>query len=522
MSIAQEKLEQIRAQVQSHLDGRQTAELTAARKAAPESTIRGHLKAHNAVIVAHYYTAPEIQALAEDTGGCVSDSLAMARFGRDHPAETLIVAGVRVMGETAKILTPGKRVLMPTLEATCSLDEGCPIDEFSAFCDAHPDREVVVYANTSAAVKTRADWVVTSSIALDVAEHLAEQDKAIIWAPDRHLGDYVQRESGADVLLWDGACIVHEEFKARGIRDLKQVHPESAVLVHPESPAAVIELADHVGSTTQIIRAACEMPHQTFIVATDQGIFYKLQQAAPDKTFIIAPTAGQGATCRSCANCPWMAMNDLEAMAAVFDRCDNEIEVPEALAAQAMKPLERMLALLEELPAGLRHHDFQAALVRELPAAAVEALAASRGWSLSSSTSRSLWLKRKGLVLQCCWGQFTTLLPAAQVVVSMAGTASEQAVGLGKPVLQLAGHGPQFTVGFAEAQRRLLGPGVHCAEGDVDDPHTLIASAELLKQLLELPEATLKQLRQEGDQRLGQAGGTKRMARAILERLQQR
>ena len=349
MSIAQEKLEQIRAQVQLHLDGRQSTELTAARKAELESTIRGHLKAHNGVIVAHYYTAPEIQALAEATGGCVSDSLEMARFGRDHPAETLIVAGVRFMGETAKILTPGKRVLMPTLEATCSLDEGCPIDEFSAFCDAHPDREVVVYANTSAAVKARADWVVTSSIALDVAEHLAEQDKAIIWAPDRHLGDYVQRESRADVLLWDGACIVHEEFKARGIRDLKQVHPGAAVLVHPESPSAVIQLADHVGSTTQIIRAACEMPQQTFIVATDQGIFYKLQQAAPDKTFIIAPTAGQGATCRSCANCPWMAMNDLEAMAAVFDRGDNEIEVPKTLAAQAMKPLERMLAFAESL-----------------------------------------------------------------------------------------------------------------------------------------------------------------------------
>ena len=349
MSIAQEKLEQIRAQVQSHLDSRQTAELTAARKAALESTIRGHLKAHNAVIVAHYYTAPEIQALAEATGGCVSDSLEMARFGRDHPADTLIVAGVRFMGETAKILTPDKRVLMPTLEATCSLDEGCPIDEFSAFCDAHPDREVVVYANTSAAVKARADWVVTSSIALDVAEHLAEQDKAIIWAPDRHLGDYVQRESGADVLLWDGACIVHEEFKARGIRDLKQVHPDAAVLVHPESPASVIELADHVGSTTQIIRAACELPQQTFIVATDQGIFYKLEQAAPDKTFIIAPTAGQGATCRSCANCPWMAMNNLEALAEVFDRTDNEIRVPEALATQAMRPLQRMLAFAETL-----------------------------------------------------------------------------------------------------------------------------------------------------------------------------
>ena len=349
MSIAQEKLEQIRAQVQSHLKSRLSPALTEARREALESTIRGHLHANNAVIVAHYYTAPEIQALAEATGGCVSDSLEMARFGRDHAAETLIVAGVRFMGETAKILTPDKRVLMPTLEATCSLDEGCPIDEFSAFCDAHPEREVVVYANTSAAVKARADWVVTSSIALDVAEHLAAQDKAIIWAPDRHLGDYIQRESGADVLLWDGACIVHEEFKSRGILDLKNVHPDAAVLVHPESPASVIELADHVGSTTQIIRAAKEMPQQTFIVATDQGIFYKLQQAAPDKQFIIAPTAGQGATCRSCANCPWMAMNDLEAMAAVFDQPDNEIHVAPELAQRAMRPLERMLAFAETL-----------------------------------------------------------------------------------------------------------------------------------------------------------------------------
>lgn len=349
MSIAQEKLDQIREQVQTHLDRRETLTLSAARREALEATIRRHLISHNAVMVAHYYTAPEIQALAEATGGCVSDSLEMARFGRDHPADTLIVAGVRFMGETAKILTPEKRVLMPTLEATCSLDEGCPIEEFSAFCDAHPEREVVVYANTSAAVKARADWVVTSSIALDVAEHLAAQNKSIIWAPDRHLGEYVQRQSGADMLLWDGACIVHEEFKARGIRDLKQVHPEAAVLVHPESPASVISLADRVGSTTQIIRAATELPNQTFIVATDQGIFYKLTQAAPDKHFIIAPTAGHGATCRSCANCPWMAMNDLEAMAAVFDREDNEIHVPETLAAAAMRPLERMLDFAKTL-----------------------------------------------------------------------------------------------------------------------------------------------------------------------------
>ena len=353
MSIAQDKLIRIREQVQQHLDRVEQDSLTPQRRSELEATIRESLERENAVIVAHYYTAPEIQALAEATGGCVSDSLEMARFGRDHKAQTLIVAGVRFMGETAKILTPEKRVLIPDLEATCSLDLGCPADEFSAFCDQHPDREVVVYANTSAAVKARADWVVTSSIALDVAEHLHSQGKKIIWAPDRHLGDYVKRTTGADVLMWDGACIVHEEFKARGIAQLKAVHPEAAVLVHPESPAAVVELADHVGSTTQIIKAAQTLPHTTFIVATAQGIFFKLQQAAPNKQFIIAPTAGQGATCRSCANCPWMAMNDLERLAAVFQRPDNEIHVNPDLGKAAMRPLDRMLTFAQSLNTGV-------------------------------------------------------------------------------------------------------------------------------------------------------------------------
>jgi quinolinate synthase len=343
MSIATDKLEVIRQQVQAHLDNAEHNQLSAEEREALVARIKANLKAHNAVIVAHYYTAPEVQALAEETGGCVSDSLEMARFGRDHPAETLIVAGVKFMGETAKILTPEKRVLMPTLEATCSLDLGCPADEFSAFCDAHPDRTVVVYANTSAAVKARADWVVTSSIALEVAEHLADNGEKILWAPDKHLGDYVRRETGADILMWDGACIVHEEFKARGVADLKAVYPDAAVLVHPESPQAVAEIADRVGSTTQIINAAREMDNERFIVATDQGIFYKLQQSAPDKQFIIAPTAGEGATCRSCANCPWMAMNELESLAAVFERTDNEIFVDPALGERAMVPLRRML-----------------------------------------------------------------------------------------------------------------------------------------------------------------------------------
>lgn len=310
--------------------------------------IKALLKRENAVLVAHYYTDPLLQELAEDTGGCVSDSLEMARFGRNHPATTLVVAGVKFMGETAKILSPEKRVLMPTLEATCSLDLGCPIDKFSAFCDQHPDRTVVVYANTSAAVKARADWVVTSSIALEVVEHLADQGQKILWAPDKHLGSYVQRETGADMLLWDSACIVHEEFKAKGIEDLKHVYPDAAVLAHPESPASVLALADRVGSTTQIINAARDMPNQRFIVATDQGIFYKLMTSMPEKEFFIAPTAGAGASCHACANCPWMAMNTLAMLEETLEQGSNEIFVEPALIPLAVRSLDRMLAFAEE------------------------------------------------------------------------------------------------------------------------------------------------------------------------------
>lgn len=317
--------------------------LTEQEVAESKQRITDLLKQHNAVLVAHYYTDEHIQALAEETGGCVADSLEMARFGKNHPADTLIVAGVKFMGETAKILSPEKRILMPTLDATCSLDIGCPEKEFSDFCDQHPDRTVVVYANTSAAVKARADWVVTSSIALDVAEHLAANGEKVIWAPDRHLGGYVQKQSGADMILWDGECIVHDEFKGKALQDLKKVYPDAAILVHPESPQAVVELADVVGSTSQLIAAAKELPHKQCIVATDRGIFYKMQQAAPDKELIAAPTAGEGATCRSCANCPWMAMNSLDRIEHVLSEGGEEIFVDEDVRAKAMKPLQRML-----------------------------------------------------------------------------------------------------------------------------------------------------------------------------------
>ena len=320
------------------------SELSAAQIEQLNDEIIAELKARDACLVAHYYCDPLVQAIAEKSGGCVADSLEMARFGANHPASTLVVAGVRFMGETAKILSPEKRILMPTLEATCSLDIGCPVDDFSAFCDQHPDREVVVYANTSAAVKARADWVVTSSIAVQVIEHLAEQDKKIIWAPDKHLGSYVQKQTGADMLLWDGACIVHEEFKAKGLLDLKQVYPDAAILVHPESPDAVVELADAVGSTSQLIKAAQTLPNETLIVATDRGIFYKMQQAAPGKTFIEAPTGGSGATCRSCAHCPWMAMNGLQNILAGLREGREEVLVDADLRVNALRPLERMLS----------------------------------------------------------------------------------------------------------------------------------------------------------------------------------
>ncbi|HIX62177.1 MAG TPA: quinolinate synthase NadA [Candidatus Halomonas stercoripullorum] len=332
-----------RGEVREHLARVYCPTRTPAQDEARMEEIKRLLEQHNAVLVAHYYTDDAIQRLAEESGGCVSDSLEMARFGARHDADTLVVAGVRFMGETAKILSPEKRVLMPTLEATCSLDTCCPADAFSAFCDQHPDRTVVVYANTSAAVKARADWVVTSSIAVDVIEHLQARGEKILWAPDKHLGDYIQRQTGADMLLWDGACIVHEEFKAKGIEDLKALHPDAAVLVHPESPASVVALADVAGSTSQLIKAAQELPHNKLIVATDRGIFYKMQQVVPDKTLFEAPTAGNGATCKSCAHCPWMAMNELDNLAEALRNGSGEVFVDAGLRARALKPLERML-----------------------------------------------------------------------------------------------------------------------------------------------------------------------------------
>jgi quinolinate synthase len=301
------------------------------------------LKAQNAVLVAHFYVDGDLQDLALETGGCVSDSLEMARFGRDHAASTLVVAGVRFMGESAKILSPEKRVLMPDLDATCSLDLGCPADQFSAFCDAHPDRTVVVYANTSAAVKARADWMVTSSCALEIVSALKAQGKKILWAPDRHLGRYIEEQTGADMLMWQGDCIVHNEFKGLELQLLHEQHPDAKILVHPESPQSVVALADVVGSTSALIKAVVEGTAQEYIVATDNGILHRMRQLAPGKTLIEAPTAGNSATCKSCAHCPWMAMNGLQGLVDCLERGLPVIEIDEGVRVKALGCIERML-----------------------------------------------------------------------------------------------------------------------------------------------------------------------------------
>lgn len=340
LTVNQQQIDQAREQV-VQVDG-----LFLVPKTEQFERLKKLLKEKNASLIAHYYVDPALQALAEATGGFVGDSLEMARFGKRVESSTLIVAGVRFMGETAKILSPDKRVLMPTLEATCSLDLGCPEAEFKAFCEAHPDRTVVVYANTSAAVKALADWVVTSSCAADIIKHLHSEGEKILWAPDKHLGRYLQTQTGADMLLWDGACIVHETFKAQALSKLKAEYPKAAVLVHPESPAEVVQMADVVGSTSQLLKASQTLPHDQFIVATERGIFYKMQQASPNKQFIQAPSGGQGATCQSCIHCPWMGMNSLDLLESVLTHLDSapQIQVDPSLAKRAMVPLERMLA----------------------------------------------------------------------------------------------------------------------------------------------------------------------------------
>jgi quinolinate synthase len=326
------------------------AHLPAVEKAGVIARIKQLLIDKDAVLIAHYYVDGEIQDLAMETGGFVSDSLEMARFGKNHSARNVIVSGVRFMGETAKILSPEKRVFMPDLEATCSLDLGCDATDFAQFRALHPDRTVVVYANTSAAVKAQADWMVTSSCALAIVHHLKQQGKKILWAPDRHLGRYIQEQTGADMLLWNGACIVHDEFKGDELSALRARHPNAQILVHPESPQSVVDQADVVGSTSAMIKAVVDGSATEYIIATDKGILHRMRQLAPNKVLIEAPTAGNSATCKSCAHCPWMAMNSLTDILHCLEHESGEVVVTEPTRQAALDCIERMLTFTKEHP----------------------------------------------------------------------------------------------------------------------------------------------------------------------------
>ena len=306
-------------------------------------SITYNLKKNKASVVSHYYVDPLIQEITEKTGGFVGDSLEMAKFGNHCKSENLIVCGVKFMAETAKILSPEKSIFVPTLESTCSLDLGCPADELKELKNKHPERELVVYANTSAEVKAMSDWVVTSSIAKEIIEDLHFEGKKILWAPDKYLGSYLQKETGADMILWDSACVVHEEFKSNGIKDLKALHPDAGVLVHPESPPEVIEMADAVGSTSHLIKASKELDFDKFIVATDKSIFYKMSQFSPNKEFFEAPTGGVGSSCKSCAHCPWMGLNSLYNLDKCVLELNNEIQLDESLIKSAKEPLDKMI-----------------------------------------------------------------------------------------------------------------------------------------------------------------------------------
>lgn len=336
------------------------AKLSAEAKAA-DSKLFEQAKAailkHDALFIAHYYTDPLVQKLAEETGGFIGDSLEMARVGAESPKKIIVVAGVRFMGETAKILSPEKTVLMPDLTAECSLDLCCKPEELERIKQQKQSEglTVVAYANTSAKVKAMSDWIVTSSLAVELADYLSSRHEKILWLPDRHLGSYIANRAQAQVTVWPGRCIVHDSFSAKGIKALKAQHPEAKVLVHPESSAEVVALGDCVGSTSQLLAFAKQDEAKTYIVATESGIFYKIQQACPDKLLLEAPVESRpGADLGGCAKCPWMALNSLAKIIACLEteRATHEVLVDEQVRVGALKPLQRMLAFAAAKKAG--------------------------------------------------------------------------------------------------------------------------------------------------------------------------
>lgn len=295
----------------------------------------------NAVILAHYYTLGEIQDIADFVG----DSLALAQQAAKSEADIIVMCGVHFMGETCKILCPGKKVLVPDLAAGCSLADSCPADDFGAFVKEHPDYTVLSYVNTTAAVKYYTDIVVTSGNALKIVNSLPK-DKKIIFAPDRNLGSYINAVTGRDMLLWDGACHVHEQFSVDAIVNLKAEHPEAQVLVHPECKRPVVLLADKVGSTAVLLKHAVQSDCQEFIVATESGILHEMMKQAPEKTFIpVPPEVSEGSVGCSCNECAYMRLNTLEKLYNCLKNETPEILVDENIIERAKLPIDRMLEL---------------------------------------------------------------------------------------------------------------------------------------------------------------------------------
>jgi quinolinate synthase len=291
----------------------------------------------NAVILAHYYQESEIQDLADFVG----DSLALARAAQKVDREVIAFCGVHFMAETAKILNPTRKVVVPDLAAGCSLADGCPADEFRAFVARHPGARVVSYINTSAEVKAMSDLICTSSNAVQMVKHFAGEP--VVFAPDRHLARWVARESGRDdLIVWPGTCVVHEQFSAKRLAELRVRHPDAEVLAHPECDESVLELADFIASTTGIIRRAVESPAKTLIIATEDGVFHQIQKAAPHKQLLQAP--GTDESC-ACNHCPYMRLNTLEKLYLCLRDLRPEVTLPEDVRRAALRPIERMLEL---------------------------------------------------------------------------------------------------------------------------------------------------------------------------------
>ncbi|MGH3088884.1 MAG: quinolinate synthase NadA [Rubrobacteraceae bacterium] len=294
----------------------------------------------NAVILAHYYQEPEIQDVADFIG----DSLGLAREAQETDADVIVFCGVHFMAETAKILNPEKTVVLPDLEAGCSLADSCPPDEFEKFIKERPGHAVVSYVNTSAAVKALSDVICTSSNAEKVIGSIPE-DVPIIFGPDKHLGRHLVEKTGREMLLWPGTCMVHILFSERKIRHLKVRHPEAEVLAHPECEERVLRLADHIGSTSSLLNRAVESDAKRFIVATEPGIIHQMKKAAPEKEFMRAPGRGPEGSCEACGECPHMRRNTMEKLYSCMKNLEPEITLDEELRLAALRPIERMLAL---------------------------------------------------------------------------------------------------------------------------------------------------------------------------------